>query len=408
MAAALFAVGTVGCATQTANKSNPDSLRAIGEVTALSKQYVIAPIALNDGMLALSDDLLYINLIQEVLVLNLNLYNPTYLEPGSQFGGDLFPLTAFGGLVGGPGAYVAILPNGEDVGTVVITSGGMIFDVWSTKDGAKVQFDEPGHRWVAASSGTIQHTGLELLKDDRKTWNLGTPYQGSIRLAPGGGGRLALLDLAESQSTRAFDPITRRFLPIKLPKSSPGSNVLVWVDQGRIFAQIGDVIVDYGRYDAVASTRASEDALHLSPWSVLRSADKQHLTVRSIYNNGPRYKLIRKGRLWSQYVSTYGLYALYDDGDVFDLRNGKLAFSFEFDSEDKREFLIRTPSGDVAGTQQMLRDQNLLEKNNPETVLALVRDVLRVRTPAIEKPSQDHRSGNHEPKEREADSESSR
>lgn len=357
-----------------------------GRETSLSKQYVAVPGAPNPGMIAYKGDYIVINLIDRVMIVDLSVEGPEPIPPGFRLDTHLSNYNAIGSVIDGPRNYFIVSPLGEGDVPVTLFAGSVISDVWGALDYASAQFDEPGLRWVGASYATTQTTDLGYLNGDRRTFSLRRPFNGDSLLALGGGGRLAALGGKEWGDTPpyiVFDPVTRREAPIKVRSSNEGP-LPIWVDQGHVLAQKNGKILDFGRLRTVPNVRASEDASRLSPWSAVRSDDKKTLTVTSIYKGGPTYTLRRPGRVWSQNTCFYGLHALYDQGDFYDLRYGTRALSITFEPGDGGEFLIKTASGRVSGSEKMLKKHGLLEKADSTKTAALLQDLLQVRTPQAE------------------------
>lgn len=357
-----------------------------GKVTTLSKQYAAPPEAPNPGMLAYKEDYLVINLIDRVMSIWLDADGKGFLEPGFRLDTHLSDYNAIGSVIDGPRDFFIVAPLGEGDVPITLFAAITIVDVWSALDYASAQFDEPSSMWVGASYATTQTTRIGFLDGDRTSFSLRRPFEGDVWLAPGGGGRLAALGGRDWQDTRpavVFDPVSERAIPIRIPGSDEWS-FSAWVDQGHIFAFKGGKIVDFGRLKTVPKVKASEDASRLSPWSVVRSEDKKTLTVKSIYSGGPKYVLHRPGRVWTQNTCLYGLHALYDQGEFYDLRNGKLALTITFEPGNSGEFMIQSPSGVVSGSEKMLQKHHLLNKANSAKIAALLKDLLQRRTPRAE------------------------
>lgn len=280
--------------------------------------------------------------------------------------------------------FVASTFGEGDAPSVVMSSyGATIADFWSAFDYSLSQVSQEGLTWIAASQSTIRVSSPERFGWRAKVKSYTELWQGIIFLIPGASGRLAWLQTFPDDDevlrvrSKWLDPISGQEFPEGI-LPAPSEERVFWVDQGHVFSEFNKQITDHGRLRSLKPVSAAKDALALSPWTIKRSEDKQTLTVKSIFRGGPTYTLRRPGRVWTQSVSPYGLHALYDDGDFYDLRTGKLAATIRFGEGDGgyREFVVTLPSGESLGSPEMLKRLGLNTKVNPDRVIAVLDDLL--------------------------------
>lgn len=264
-------------------------------------------------------------------------------------------------------------------------NASLIRDLWEAEDYAQSQFCQSGKYWISASADAVRIARPTEFWVQPRIKRYTEDWSGEVKLIPGASGRLAWLNrwaVAEDSpgpASQWIDPLSEKILPTELLPDLTETR-FYWVDQGHVFSEESGKIIDHGRLRTINPVRASEDAVALSPWAVWRSEDRLTLTVQSIYRGGPQYTLRRPGRLWTQLASPYGLHALYDDGDFFDLRTGKLAATLHLSDDESGEFAITIPNGSAMGTPVMLAKLGIAKPRQPENVLAVLEDLLVLRT----------------------------
>lgn len=370
-----------GCGVSTA----PQLLEPV-KGDGLASQYQSAPYREGNGALYFDGGVLYVNTSRKLFELGLSSLEPGALQSAAvRLDAPINPYSSLGWLVPNPdnGFAISSLGEGDQPAVRFITGGAFLQDFWLAYDYSVSQFSQKGDQWVAASYGYYRVSRDLKRGTPEKIIQLGPYFRGGIELVSGASGKLGFYQQVSEQGLPAyapkwFDPISGLDYDLSLFPNVEDTSGL-WVDQGHLFYESETGIRDLGRMITLDPVRASEDASALSPWSVTRSTDKLVLTVESIYKNGPKYVLKRPGKIWTQESSLYGLHALWDDGEIYDLRTGKLAVTIRFGDDDSGDFLITTSIGPVAGTPAMIQKSNLSSRYNPDKVLEILKDLLVLR-----------------------------
>ncbi len=360
-----------------------------GQVTELSAQYVAAPRAPGIGELVYEEGS-YLVVSENHRVFEVQLWDESLtFPPATRIDKILSPYKAIDGVIQGPPSLFALISISEGLAPIAIFSEGYVSDVWSAMDYARVQFEDWGEYWVGASYGTTVKSELGVSEIERRSWRLKPDFQATIDLVPGATGRLGILHPRfeeQAKPSQIIDPVEQIVLPqvLKFPPDLDRDELIFWVDQGHLFGEVSGKILDYGPIKTVVPMRAADDASRFSPWSIERKNERKQLVVKNIYDPSLSYVLERPGRTWTQEAAPFGLHALYDDGDIYDLRTGKLALTITFAPDDSGEFIIIAPDGTVSGSRKMLEQRGLLKRANATKINALLADLLRLRTSEAE------------------------
>ena len=344
--------------------------------TGIADQYVCAPKSVSGSGVHLFESWLYARYnsrLYEFRLESLNETTPSAKRLDGQLSGSWSGSVSH--VVPGPYDSFAVVCEGFDDASAALfqaTSATLLDYCLIIIDG-EIQFSQNGENWILNTSGTLQVRNASTMISREKVL-LPNNY-GSYYLIPGASGRLALV-VGNSNDTPEvrfwYDPLLDRMypastLPIDFDKRS------YWVDQGHVLSEFQGKIQDHGIIPGFKPVKASENAVALSPWSVTRSEDKKTLVVRSIYRGGPTWTFKRSQGVWSQNTATYGKHALYDSGEFYDLRTGKLAARVEMD--DDQDYVIITNKY-ITGTTKALAQRDIGIPINSEKVFEVLYDLL--------------------------------